>query len=99
MPNYVVIARFDDEMTDKINSLRKKLYDANVIEEITEWPPHITIAAYENVDINKLLAWTDEFSQNNPPFEIMLSSLGIFLPTAENPDTSLLFAALRNQKI
>ena len=43
MADYVVIARFDDEMDKKIMNLRNLLIEAG--HSVPEWSPHITIAA------------------------------------------------------
>ena len=61
MSNYVVIARFDDEMDRKFLNLRKQMVDAgySMVTETgsqSQWPPHITISAYENFDGNLLCA-------------------------------------------
>ncbi len=91
MANYVVVARFNDEKTEKLISLRKSLYAKGFMKEISEWEPHITIAAYENVEINKLLEWTDEFIKRYSTFEVLFSSVGIFPPQEEDAKTAILF--------
>ncbi len=48
MKKYVVIARFDDDTNQKMLSLRDKLMSKGY--SVQEWPPHITLAAYENCD-------------------------------------------------
>lgn len=93
MANYVVVARFNDEANEKLINLRKSLYVKGFMKEIFEWEPHITIAAYENVDIHKLLQWTEEFIQKYSAFEIMFSSVGIFPPQGKNTKTAILFAS------
>jgi hypothetical protein len=67
MGNYVVVARFNDEATEKLNFLRRMLYEKGLLKEISEWEPHITIAAYENVDIAKLLL----ISIPRPPVQLV----------------------------
>lgn len=91
--NYVVIARFDNETTEKFNALQKQLYEAGYIKAISNWPPHITIAAYEGVDINLLLDWTEKFLEKYSVFDIMLSSLGVLPPGGEHTDTAVLYAS------
>jgi hypothetical protein len=91
--NYVVVARFDNKTTDKLNVLRKLLYETGYMASVSEWPPHITIAAYEGDNINLLLTRTKEFSEKHPAFEIMLPSLGILPPGGEHPDTAVLYVS------
>lgn len=55
--------------------------------------PHITIAAYEEVDIHTLLQWTGEFAQRYSAFEFLFSSLGVFPPRGEGAKTAVLFAS------
>ena len=74
MSNYVVVARFDDKTTEKLNTLRKNLYEDGFIKAISNWPPHITIAAYEGVDINALLQWTGEYVNRHLYFDIMANT-------------------------
>ncbi|WP_440895595.1 2'-5' RNA ligase family protein [Amphibacillus sp. Q70] len=98
MKNYVIVARFDDEMTGKLTALRKKLHDENHMIAISEWQPYITIAAYENIDIQVLLQWTDEFAKTHSIFDISFSSLGSFPPYGEHTETAVLFASPSQSK-
>lgn len=91
--NYVVVARFDNEINEKLNTLRSHLYEDGYIKANSEWPPHITIAAYESVDIHALLQWTEEFSKKHPVFDVLLSSLGVLPPGGEHTETAVLFAS------
>ena len=93
MADYVVIARFDQETEEKLYALQEHLCREGYIKGISEWPPHITIAAYENIDIHLLLKWTEEFSNNHFPFDIMFPSLGIFPPRGENSKTAVIYAS------
>lgn len=90
---YVVIARFDDETEHKFIKLQESLIENGYSKAISEWPPHITIAAYESISINELLRWTKEFSSKQSVLGIMLSSLGIFPPGGEHTETAVLFAS------
>ena len=92
MANYVVLARFDHETTEKLNALRKKLHEDNHMKVISEWPPHITIAAYETVDIEVLLQWVETFAKKHSAFDIALSSLGVFPPGSEHTETAVFYA-------
>jgi len=89
---YVVMAVFDDATSQKLSSLRKYLYESGYTTSLSEWPPHITIAAYENVELDALLRWTDKFSKRFQPFDISFASLGVFPPGGENIETAVLFA-------
>lgn len=93
MANYVVVAKFNDEATEKLNTLRKSLYEKGFMKEISEWEPHITIAAYEDIDIQMLLQWTKEFAQKYSAFEILLSTVSSFPPREENAETAVFFAS------
>ena len=89
MSNYVVIARFDEETDKKIISLRKQMVDAGY--SVPEWPPHITIAAYENFDGDLLCEWTSEFvSKQSEKIEIALYSMSILPPGGEHLETAVL---------
>lgn len=98
MANYVVVAWFDDEMTEKLIALRKKLHNENHLKAISEWQPHITIAAYENVDIQALLQWTEAFAKAHSAFDISLSTLGVFPPYGEHTETAVLYASPSQSK-
>jgi len=89
MSNYVVIARFNDEMDTKFINLRKQLVDAGY--SVPEWPPHITIAAYEDFNETQLCEWTSEFvSKQTKRLEIALYSMSILPPGGEHLETTVL---------
>ena len=90
---YVVLARFDDITDQKIANLQANLRHEGYIKAIPDWPPHMTIAAYESASIDEILHWTDDFSSKHPVFEIMLHSLGILPPGGEHTETAVLFAS------
>ena len=96
--NYCVLVRFDDKTTEKLNTLRTHLYNEGYTKAISEWPPHITIAAYENVDINTLLQWTKAFAKKHSAFDVSLSSLGVLPPGGEHAETAVLYAAPSQSK-
>ena len=93
MENYVVIARYDDETNLKMSALYKHLCTEGCIETISEWPPHITLAAYENISISALLQWTERFVQKHSAFEVMFASVGVLPPGGEHTNTVVLYAA------
>ena len=93
MANYVVVARFDDETTERLTALRKSLCEEQYLKAISEWPPHMTIAAYEDIDIDTLLQWTQSFTERFPAFDVLFSSLGLLPPGGEHTETAVLFAS------
>ena len=46
MNRYVVLARFDKNTEEKLIALRREMTNAGYAS--SEWPPHITLAAYED---------------------------------------------------
>ena len=88
MSNYVVIARFDEKKDNQINALRKTLSDQGFY--ITKWPPHVTIAAYENIDETLLCNWTANFTSTHTKQKIALNSLSILPPGSEFSDTAVI---------
>ena len=88
MSNYVVLARFDEEKDNQINILRKALSDEGY--PIPEWPLHITIAAYENIDGELLCNWTATFASKHFKQKIMFNSLSILPPDGEKAETAVL---------
>ena len=88
---YVVIARFDAATDNKLNKLRKRLHENGCLHTIPEWPPHITIAAYENINENLICGWTSEFvSKQKEKIEVALYSMSVLPPGGEHPDTAVL---------
>ena len=96
--NYCVLARFDVKTTEQLNALRKRLLDEGYTKAISEWPPHITIAAYESVDIRELLQWTKEFTRKHSVIDISLSSLSILPPGGEHTETAVLYVSPSQSK-
>ena len=86
--NYVVIARFDEETDKKITKLRNLFMDAGY--SVPEWPPHITIAAYENFDEQLLCEWTSEFSSKHNKIKIAMLSTSVLPPGGEHTETAVL---------
>ncbi len=93
MSNYVVIARFDDITDKKLNKLKKSFTDTGY--SVPEWPAHITIAAYENMDEKLLCDWTEEFCKSHKIVNVNLCSLGTFPPNRNN---NVLYLAPANSK-
>ena|GEM_PF-648110 len=86
--NYVVIARFDEKTDKRIINLRNLLTDAGYT--VPEWPPHITIAAYENFDGKLLCDWTSEFISKHNRMKIALLSVSVLPPGGDHTDTAVL---------
>jgi len=89
MANYVVLARFDKETDKRFIDLQKQMVDSGY--SISEWPPHITIAAYENINENLICGWTSEFvSKQKEKIEVALYSMSVLPPGGEHHDTAVL---------
>lgn len=96
MNNYIVIARFDEATDKKLLNLRNKFENKEFC--VQDWPPHMTIAAYENIDEKPLCDWTEKFIRNYGSFEIALNSLGVFPPSGDKDNSSVLFLAPAHSK-
>ena len=81
MKKYVVIARFDDDTNQKMLSLRDKLMSKGY--SVQEWPPHITLAAYENCDEESIKDWIRSFVKSHHEIEVGMNSITI-LPRQTN---------------
>jgi hypothetical protein len=95
MSNYVVIARFDNEMNNKLENLRNTLVEdgCSIVTETgaaSKWPPHITIAAYENIDESKICDWAAEFAKSHNKINLVLFSVGILPPGGEHTETAVM---------
>ncbi|MCL2620816.1 MAG: hypothetical protein FWD97_07795 [Defluviitaleaceae bacterium] len=88
-----VALRFDKATDSKLAELRARLRDLGLLVDKHEGFPHITVAAYEDVDIDQLFQWVESFVIKRSAFEIRFSSIGIFPPSGEYPDTALIFAS------
>jgi 2'-5' RNA ligase len=87
--NYVVIVRFDEETDNQIMKIRKIMLESGY--PITEWPPHITIAAYENIDERSICEWTSEVaSRQFGKMNVALNSLSILPPKGQKLETAVL---------
>ena len=89
MNNYVVMARFDKETDIKIMSLWKQIADLGC--SVSECPPHITLAAYENFDEKLLCDYTSEFiAAQEDKIDVAFHSLSILPPGGEHSETAVL---------
>lgn len=82
MSNYVVIARFDNATDKKLNKLRESFINSGY--SVPEWPVHITIAAYEDIDKKLICEWTEDFCKSHKSVNVNLCSLGTFPPNKSN---------------
>lgn len=62
MNRYVVLARFDKNTEEKLIALRREMTNAGYAS--SEWPPHITLAAYEDLDAEALATGQGSLSAN-----------------------------------
>ncbi|MCL2056230.1 MAG: 2'-5' RNA ligase family protein [Oscillospiraceae bacterium] len=90
MANYVVMVRFDETTDEIILRLQDKLAANGYKKAVNEWPPHITIAAYEGADEQALLQWTEEYAAHQHSFKVGLFSLSVLPPGGEHTDTAVL---------
>lgn len=74
---YAVELYFDMESTKKIEDIRTKLKENGIgVDEGTK--PHVSIAIYENLDIETFRIKLQKFSYQRNPLDIILASIGIF---------------------
>lgn len=88
MNNYVIIVRFSKDKETQIINLQNLMADAGY--SISKWPPHITIAAYENFDEHLLCQWTEKYCSETKKMNIALNSLSILPPGGEHTETAVL---------
>lgn len=98
MSNYVVIARFSQDKTEQIMRLREKLSANGYGTAISEWPPHITLAAYESIGETELCDWVERYAGLHRPFDIVLPSLAVLPPGGEHAETAVLCFAPASSK-
>jgi len=96
MANYVVLTRFDAETDKKLNRLGEALIEAGYV--VPEWPPHITIAAYENIEETIIHDWTEGFAAQHSRLDIGMHSLSILPPGGEHTETTVVCLAPSHSK-
>lgn len=96
MKKYVVIARFDDDTNQKMLSLRDKLMSKGY--SVQKWPPHITLAAYENCDEESIKDWIRSFVKSHHEIEVGMNSITILPPSDEHTETAVLCFAPTHKK-
>lgn len=87
MSQYVVLARFDKNTEEKLLNLRREMTNAGYAS--SEWPPHITLAAYEDLDAEALCDWTAEFVREHTRQKLAFGSVSL-LPYATHRETAVL---------
>lgn len=90
MANYVAMVRFDETTDHKLLRLQEELKANGYQKAISEWPPHITIAAYEGADEQDLLQWAEEYTVRQYRFKVGLFALSILPPGGEHKETAVL---------
>jgi 2'-5' RNA ligase len=97
MQKHVVVARFDNETNAIFDEWKAMAYETQNItyDSAAAWPPHITIAAYEDVDIKALCEWVSEYTALNSKIEICFNSLGVFAH-GKQLDTDVIFLSPTN---
>ncbi|MGF7141687.1 hypothetical protein HNQ56_000097 [Anaerotaenia torta] len=88
MSNYVVLARFNEEKELQLMDLKKALSDEGY--SVPEWPLHITIAAYENLDEELLCKWTSDFAAKHKRQKIAFHSISVLPPGGEHTETAVI---------
>ena len=96
MRNYVVLARFNEEKERQIMELRDRLVAEGY--SVPEWPPHITLAAYENIDEASLCEWTNSFCSSHTKIKVAIHSLNILPPGGKQNETAVLCFAPAHSK-
>ena len=83
MNRYVVLARFDKNTEEKLIALRREMTNAGYAS--SEWPPHITLAAYEDLDAEALCDWTGKFVREHTRQKLAFGSVSPLPPYATSP--------------
>jgi 2'-5' RNA ligase len=79
----------DEESNQKFESFKDKLREAGF--EPDDFPAHITLGIYVELEKEKMLAWIDEFSRTHQVLNVRYNHIGVF-------DTTVCFAAPRVDK-
>ena len=88
MSNCNVLARFNEEKDRQLKELKKLLSDEGY--SVPEWPPHITISAYEDFDEELLCNWTSDFASKHIKQKIALHSISVLPPSGEHTETAVI---------
>ena len=82
MPIAIILA-FDEESTNVLNRVFKKLKESKFNSYYQRIVPHITLTSYENIDLQVLMERLKQLSSGINPFRILFSSFGYF-PSEES---------------
>lgn len=78
MKEYCVIARFDEKTEEVLSKWKQIAYSIQKSYYADKpWAPHMTIAAYEDIDETLLCNWVEEYSKSKAPLQIEFKSLGV----------------------
>jgi 2'-5' RNA ligase len=96
--DYAVVLYFDPQSERQIKRMMHYLTDEGVNDIYVNYGmrPHLTIAEFDTEDFSIVQSTIEQFSQEQPPFHIRFSSLGVFpgehgvLFLAPNVDETLL---------
>ena len=83
---YAVLLYFDERTEQSILDLRRALTQQGVTSTLQQTGdrPHISLAGFsEDIDCDVLISLVQEYVNSVQPFDVHLSSIGIF-PTSEN---------------
>ena len=84
MVSYALVAYFDKETENKFKRLWQHLSEKDITYygiENKERRPHITIADYDNLEINKFIELSEKFYEEKQKVEISFNTLGTFINT------------------
>ena len=94
MKKHVVIARLEPEGDRYLKELKIKAQakQKRIYQNAEEWPPHVTIAAYEDMDEQALCKWVSAWAEKTERFPVVLESIKAFPPVAAL-ETDVIYAA------
>lgn len=94
MNKLVVIARLDPVSNSALSHLKQIALSvqSRTYANSADWPPHVTIAAYEDMNEADLCAWTAACASNHAPFPLHFDELRIF-PRPPHLETEVIYAA------
>ncbi len=78
-----IILGFDEESTNILTHVFKKLKEGKFNSYYQLVVPHITLTSYENIDLQEAMERLKQLSNNVNPFRIQFSSFGYF-PSEES---------------
>ena len=82
MPVAIILA-FDEESTNILNHVFKKLKEGSFNSYYQLVLPHITLTSYENIDFQEAMERLNQLCNDVNPFRILFSSYGYF-PSEES---------------